>query len=113
MAKPKRKLSEPERTNEMARLEDVVMGLHTLFKSLESQLHGAGEHHSSVQEFCRVATALAAAEGELRQYRKGLRRELAAYSTEQVVAYLKTLNESTRADIVNELTGADDEEPLL
>ena len=49
----------------------------------------------------------------MRQYRKQQRRELAAFSTEQIVSYLKSLAESTRADIVHELSGADDNEPLL
>jgi len=40
-------------------------------------------------------------------------REVSQISLDQIVSYLKTLPRETKADICQNLSGADDEAPLL
>jgi len=94
-----------------ALLRLTVEKLKELLESIE--LHGDGEHGSTVQDIARVSVAITTACAELRQHSKAQRRQLASYSLDQIVDHLKTLSERQRKDVARELTGADDQEPLL
>lgn len=60
-----------------------------------------------------LCRALVSSEGERRQQAKMALREVATIPLEQILAYLRTLAPSIRADIARDLTNADAEEPLL
>lgn len=60
-----------------------------------------------------LCRALVSSEGERRQQAKMALREVASIPLEQVLAYLRTLAPSIRADLARDLTNADAEEPLL
>jgi len=72
-----------------------------------------GEHDSTYKHIARLAVALTAVCAELRQHAKARVREVSQISLDQIVSYLKTLPRETKADICQNLSGADDEAPLL
>ena len=85
--------------------------LRELLDSVE--LHGSGEHGSTIADVARISVALTSTCAELRQHSKARSREIAGYPLDQIMAYLRTLPEATKADLAKELSGADREEPLL
>lgn len=113
MAKPKRIAAEAAPYDTESRLRMVADGLSETFESLTSALHGNGEHGSQVADIARISTALTTALAELRQHTKARARELSTVPIDQIVTYLKGLPERTREDICREVSGSDDEEPLL
>lgn len=60
-----------------------------------------------------VGKVLIAGAVERRQRVKAHRRELASYSIDDILAYLRGLPEQTRVQLIRDLSGADDNEPLL
>lgn len=92
-------------------LRETVEKLRDLLRSVE--LHGDGEHASTIQDTARISVAITSACAELRQHSKAAKRALASYSTDAIVAHLKALPAEARRLLADELTGARDEESLL
>lgn len=107
----KRKQSTEDEFDTASLLRETVEKLRDLLRSVE--LHGDGEHASTIQDTARISVAITSACGELRQHSKAAKRALASYPTDAIVAYLKTMSTEARAAIADELTGARDNEGLL
>ncbi len=92
-------------------LVQTATKLRDLLESID--LHGDGEHPSTIQDIARITVALTQCCAELRQNAKARRRELAAYSLDEIRAYLHTLSDKQRRELGEELAGVSREEPLL
>ena len=92
-------------------LRETVEKLRDLLRSVE--LHGDGEHASTIQDTARISVAITSACAELRQHSKAAKRALASYSVEAIMAYLLTMPLAERRELAAELTGARDNEGLL
>ncbi len=104
-------MAKPDGIDTGAELSATVVKLRAILNSIE--LHGEGEHPSTIQDVARISTALVTACAELRQHAKSARRQLASYTIDQILEHLKSLPEKLRDDVVCELTGSDREESLL
>jgi hypothetical protein len=93
-------------------LREIAEKLREAMNSIE--LHGDGEHDSTISNLCRVTTSLTTTLAELRQHDKAKQRALDEYPTEEILEHLRTrLRESDREEFAMKLSGADAEVGLL
>lgn len=71
------------------------------------------EIESMVKNKARLAAVISQIHAQLRQIEKKSKRELASYTLDELTSHLKTFPDTVRGEIAREITGADDQEPLL
>jgi len=81
-----------------------VEALRSALESIE--LHGDGEHKATVQDLARISVALTTACAEVRQQAKARKRELAAYTDDELTDYIRGLPERRREAIITAAQGA-------
>lgn len=94
-----------------ASLRANAIKLQAALDSIE--LHGDGEHSSTIQELARISVALTGVCAELRQHSKAAQRQLDSFPIAALVERLKGLPDEDRDRIRRELGGEKDEESLL
>src|SRR5690348_379726 len=93
-------------------LQETAEKLRELQESVE--LHGDGEHQSTIGDACRIAQALTATCAELRQHDKARAKALETYPVEEILEHLKQrLRDDAREDFALRLSGKDAEVGLL
>ncbi len=84
----------------------MIANVDKLHEALESiELHGAGEHSSTIQEIARISVALTTACAEVRQAQKQRIGKLPDYTDDELVEHLQSLPERRRETITARAMG--------
>ena len=114
--KPPIQPPEPRDAAERALVGDVVTEMRAQLAVISARreaLTPGGFDPELSAAAAALGKVLLATAAERRQQTKSAVREIAAIPVPEIVAFLRTIPEAQRQDIVREILGADDGEPLL
>ena len=94
-------------------LELSARTLRDLIESLGSDLHGSGEHGSTIADVCRATTSLSTVAGELRARTKAAAKERDSLTPALVMEWLRVQPEEMKLHILRELSSSMDETSVL
>lgn len=111
---PKKNKTKPKDTVEDALEAEIRAQLAVIAKKRQAASRKKGDFDKDLAlSTAALVRAQVGLENEKRQRTKAARRALEVFSVDEIIEYLRSQSEAVRADVVRELGGAEDEEPLL